>query len=156
MILEFLKGELNSKRFNGSLDNIINDLGLDSSIIFNGNIKNKKENLDRLNIMKKFRGYPDNGLFENFPKISEWKYLELDEKDIDNIYYIDYDYWNELSNGTSKPVEAAKVINSGREIEAIRRKPIRRELEGMVHFAGLVLLMALMVYVMIHDVQRIL
>ena len=66
--------------------------------------------------MKKFRGYPDNGLFENFPKISEWKYLELDEKDIDNIYYIDYDYWNELSNGTSKPVEAAKVINSGREI----------------------------------------
>ena len=109
MILEFLKGELNSKRFNGSLDNIINDLGLDSSIIFNGNIKNKKENLDRLNIMKKFRGYPDNGLFENFPKISEWKYLELDEKDIDNIYYIDYDYWNELSNGTSKPVEAAKV-----------------------------------------------
>ena len=113
MILEFLKGELNSKRFNGSLDNIINDLGLDSSIIFNGNIKNKKENLDRLNIMKKFRGYPDNGLFENFPKISEWKYLELDEKDIDNIYYIDYDYWNELSNGTSKPVEAAKVINSG-------------------------------------------
>lgn len=43
MILEFLKGELNSKRFNGSLDNIINDLGLDSSIIFNGNIKNKKK-----------------------------------------------------------------------------------------------------------------
>ena len=42
MILEFLKGELNSKRFNGSLDNIINDLGLDSSIIFNGNIKNKR------------------------------------------------------------------------------------------------------------------
>ena len=82
MILEFLKGELNSKRFNGSLDNIINDLGLDSSIIFNGNIKNKKENLDRLNIMKKFRGYPDNGLFENFPKISEWKYLELDENAI--------------------------------------------------------------------------
>lgn len=116
MILEFLKGKLNSKRFNGSLDNIINDLRLDSSIIFNGNIKNKKENLDRLNIMKKFRGYPDNGLFENFPKISEWKYLELDEKDIDNIYYIDYDYWNELSNGTSKPVEAAKVINSRREI----------------------------------------
>ena len=116
MILEFLKGKLNTKRFNESLDNIINDLRLDSSIIFNGNIKNKKENLDRLNIMKKFRGYPDNGLFENFPKISEWKYLELDEKDIDNIYYIDYDYWNELSNGTSKPVEAAKVINSGREI----------------------------------------
>ena len=50
MILEFLKGELNSKRFNGSLDNIINDLGLDSSIIFNGNIKNKKEVIAQLTI----------------------------------------------------------------------------------------------------------
>lgn len=40
-------------------------------------------------------------------------------------------------------------------IEAIRRKPIRRDLR--VWFTSrLVLLMALMVYVMIHDVQRIL
>ncbi|MDE7354333.1 MAG: hypothetical protein K2O06_14975, partial [Acetatifactor sp.] len=36
--------------------------------------------------------------------------------DIDNIYYIDYDYWNELSNGTSKPIEAVKMIQSGIEI----------------------------------------
>ncbi|MGN0313521.1 MAG: RIP metalloprotease RseP [Fusicatenibacter sp.] len=41
-------------------------------------------------------------------------------------------------------------------IEAIRRKPVKRDVEGMIHFAGLVLLMVLMVYVMIHDVQRIL
>ena len=45
------------------------------------------------------------------------------EKDIDNIYYIDYDYWNELSNGTSKPVEAAKVVNSGREIYNVSNQP---------------------------------
>ena len=36
MILEFLKGELNSKRFNEDLNNAINELGLDSSIILNG------------------------------------------------------------------------------------------------------------------------
>lgn len=90
--------------------------------------------------MKKFRGYPDNGLFENFPKISEWKYLELDEKDIDNIYYIDYDYWNELSNGTSKPVEAAKVINSGREIYNVSNQPflmvlsIRKQINFTYYF----------------------
>lgn len=33
MILEFLKGELNSKRFNEDLNNAINELGLDSNII---------------------------------------------------------------------------------------------------------------------------
>ena len=45
------------------------------------------------------------------------------EKDIDDIYYIDYDYWNELSNGTSKPVEAAKVINNGIEIYEVSNQP---------------------------------
>lgn len=123
MILEFLKGELNSKRFNEDLNNVINELGLDSSIILNGNIEDEQENNDRLKIMKKFRGYPDEELFERFPNIEEWKFLELNESDIDNIYYIDYDYWNELSNGTSKPVEAAKVIKSGKEIYEVSNQP---------------------------------
>ena len=47
MILEFLKGELNSKRFNEDLNNAINELGLDSSIILNGNIEDEQENNDR-------------------------------------------------------------------------------------------------------------
>ena len=115
MILEFLKGELNSKRFNEDLNNAINELGLDSSIILNGNIEDEQENNDRLKIMKKFRGYPDEELLKDF--------LELNESDIDNIYYIDYDYWNELSNGTSKPVEAAKVIKSGKEIYEVSNQP---------------------------------
>ena len=123
MILEFLKGELNLKRFNEDLNNAINELGLDLNIILNGNINDDQENIDRLKIMKKFRGYPDEELFERFPNIEEWKFLELNESDIDNIYYIDYDYWNELSNGTSKPVEAAKVIKSGKEIYEVSNQP---------------------------------
>ena len=40
-------------------------------------------------------------------------------------------------------------------IEAIRRKPINRRIEGMVHFAGLMLLMALMLVVMYNDILKI-
>ena len=40
-------------------------------------------------------------------------------------------------------------------IEAIRGKAIDREKEGMVHFAGLVLLMILMVVVMFQDITRL-
>ena len=40
-------------------------------------------------------------------------------------------------------------------VEAIRRKPINREIEVMVHFAGLMLLMALMVVVMYNDIMKI-
>lgn len=41
-------------------------------------------------------------------------------------------------------------------LEAIRRKPVNRQVEGMVHFAGLMFLMALMIVVMYHDIVRIL
>ena len=40
-------------------------------------------------------------------------------------------------------------------IEVIRGKPIAPEKEGMVHFAGLVVLMLLMVFVMYNDIMRI-
>ncbi len=41
-------------------------------------------------------------------------------------------------------------------IEAIRRKPINREIEGRIHFAGLMALMVLMVVVMYNDILKIL
>lgn len=41
-------------------------------------------------------------------------------------------------------------------IELIRRKPLNREMEGMIHFAGLMLLMLLMIVVMYQDIMRIL
>jgi regulator of sigma E protease len=39
--------------------------------------------------------------------------------------------------------------------EAVRRKPVPPEKEGMVHFVGLVLLMALGIFVAYHDIVRI-
>ncbi|HIY01676.1 MAG TPA: RIP metalloprotease RseP [Candidatus Blautia faecipullorum] len=40
-------------------------------------------------------------------------------------------------------------------VEAVRRKPVNREVEGMIHFAGLMLLMVLMIVVMYNDVLKI-
>ncbi len=40
-------------------------------------------------------------------------------------------------------------------IEAVRRKPISPEKEGMVHFVGFALLMVLMVFVMYNDIMRL-
>lgn len=40
-------------------------------------------------------------------------------------------------------------------IELIRRKPIDRDKEGMVHLAGMALLMALMVFVLFNDVRKL-
>jgi len=40
-------------------------------------------------------------------------------------------------------------------IEAVRRKKVNQEREGMVHLAGMMCLMALMVFIMFHDIQKI-
>ena len=41
-------------------------------------------------------------------------------------------------------------------VEAVRGKPVPPDKEGMVHFAGFVLLMVLMVVVMFNDISRLL
>ena len=40
-------------------------------------------------------------------------------------------------------------------IEAVRRKPVNRQVEGTIHFAGLMVLMVLMVVVMYNDLVKI-
>ena len=40
-------------------------------------------------------------------------------------------------------------------VEAIRRKPVPREKEGMVHFIGLILLFGLMIVITYHDIVRL-
>ena len=123
MILDFLKGELNSKRFNEQLIDIINNLNLKLNLVVDGDTSNSDENLLRLKIMKEYRGYPNKELFKNFPKIDNWSFVELASKDINKVFYIDYDYWNELSNNTSSPLEAAKNINNGIEIYDVSNQP---------------------------------
>ena len=123
MILDFLKAELNSNRFYEKLCKIIKKLNFNLNIIMHGDVTNKEENISRLKIMNKYRGYPNKELFENFPIIDKWSFVELSSKDINNMYYIDYDYWNELSNSTSSPVEAAKTIIDGKEIFGVSNQP---------------------------------
>ena len=41
MILEFLKGELNSNRFNEQLNEVLKELNISKDIIENGNAKKK-------------------------------------------------------------------------------------------------------------------
>ncbi len=40
-------------------------------------------------------------------------------------------------------------------VEVVRGKPVSPEKEGMVHFAGLVVLMVLMVFIMYNDIMRL-
>ena len=74
MILEFLKGELSSKRFSQNLFDILNELNINKDIITKGDINSKEQNIIRKQIIYIFRGYPNKELFNNFPKIEMKNY----------------------------------------------------------------------------------
>ena len=117
MIAVFLKGEIGSFRFG---EKIIKYLELDNQnrkIIDNPNIDNNEENKYRRNLFEKYRGYGSNKeLFENFPQDVAWKRAILEKADLQNIKYINYDYWVELSGGSRKVIDGARNVIGGVEI----------------------------------------
>ena len=116
MIYEFLKMEINSDRYREQIEDILNEMQVNRDIIIKGNIISEQENALRAEILKRFRGWRDEELFENFPLNIEWVWTEFEREDILKIIYIEYSYWNELSNYTGSPLEAAKYVLSGRTL----------------------------------------
>lgn len=117
MILEFLKAEYYSERFSECVKKVMRELSLDESIILSASLSNKDENDARKRLLGEFRGYGLNReLFENFPNHIQWNLCNFVSKDLSNIRYIDYSYWNELSLGTHSPLIAVKTILDGIEI----------------------------------------
>ena len=117
MILEFLKAEYRSERFSEQIKKAMEKLLLDESIILSADLNNTDENIARKRLLGEFRGYGLNReLFENFPNEIQWSLCNFVSDDLNNIRYIDYSYWNELSKGTHSPLEAAQTITNGIEI----------------------------------------
>lgn len=117
MISEFLKAEYRSERFSEQIKKAMKELLLDESIILSADLNDAKENISRKKLLGEFRGYGlDRELFEDFPKEIQWSLCNFMSDDLDFIRYIDYSYWNELSQGTHSPLVAAQTILNGVEI----------------------------------------
>lgn len=117
MIAEFLKAEYRSERFSEQIKEDMSALSLNENIILSANLNNADENNERKKLLGEFRGYGLNReLFERFPTEITWSLCNFVNGDLKNIRYIDYSYWNELSQGTSSPLTAAQTILNGIEI----------------------------------------
>jgi len=117
MIYEFLKMEITSNRYTGQIKSILDELHIPMEIITNGDILSQRENAVRAEILNRFRGYSRNeALFTNYPANVHWVWAIFGNDDIGKIKYIEYSYWNELSNYTGSPLEAAKMIGAGKMI----------------------------------------
>lgn len=108
-VLEWLKAELNSARFSEDLRAAITDLGCDEGIITEADINNEQENEIRWRILKAYRTWLDRN-FDDY----DWQEVELSRDEVSRLNYIDYSYWNELSDGTRKVGQAAMNIAAGK------------------------------------------
>lgn len=116
MIAIFLKGELNSERFDKPILNALKSYKIDRDIVDNYDLKNEEENKLRKKILADARGYNNKLLFDGFPKDVKWVRAELTREDIKNIKYIRYSYWLEISKGSRRVEDVIKTIQSGEEI----------------------------------------
>ena len=113
-VAEFLKAEINSKRFGKP---IIEDLKEHSKeIILNPNLKNEEENKFRKKLLGKVRGWNNKFIFEKFPNDIQWFKVIIKKQELEKVKYIKHDYWDKISDNTRLPIQAVKKINKGIEI----------------------------------------
>lgn len=115
MILSYLQAEFASERFSEQIVSTLNSLGLTSELINMPDLSDEVQNQQRRIVLGAYRGYGQNAhLFERFPQDIVWRLCRFSEDDLACIRYIDYSYWNELSAGTHRPMDAAETIRKGK------------------------------------------
>lgn len=115
MVASFLKAELTSPRFADELRQVVQKHGVAGSIIANPNLQDATENEQRAEILGDYRGYKQNHeIFTDFPNNLSWYRAELDRDEIGGLRYVDYSYWNELTDNTHLVKDAVKNIQQGK------------------------------------------
>lgn len=128
-VLNFLRGEIESRRFSEKLYDILRKNEVSDDVVMNADLNNIEQNKIRKQLLGEFRGYGKNlELFENFPVIKSYKFAVANEEDLEKIKYINYSYWDKLSKGTFSPLVAAESIKEGMVVYNVSNEPF---LEGI-------------------------
>ncbi|MBX4149165.1 hypothetical protein [Paenibacillus lautus] len=118
VIAEFLFAEVNSDRFKEGILHALGDRDL--NLLIKPNLNHQAENQIRRDILGQTRGFGRNtDLFENFPTEVKWYKAFFEKQDLNEVMYINYSYWNELSSNTRLPLQASKNIMNQIEVFGI-------------------------------------
>lgn len=111
VVLEWLKAGLYSDRFSEDLRATLQSLGCTEKIITSAQLTDENENQMRWQILKTYRNWLDRN-FHNY----NWTLVTLSREEVCNLHYIDYSYWNELSDNTRKVGQAAQNVANGKVV----------------------------------------
>ncbi|MGB1289241.1 MAG: hypothetical protein ACPG7F_22085 [Aggregatilineales bacterium] len=118
MIALFLQSEWHSpKRWQPVIHDYLESHHLDSEIITSPDTENPAENAKRLAIFDSYRHYTARiDLFEGFPQDVKWHHGTITLNNLRQVQYIDYSYWNKLSDGTRLAMNAVANIWADKRI----------------------------------------
>ena len=117
MIAVYLQTEVNSTRFRADIEAYMQQERIDPRILHMPDWRNAQENALRRAILGVHRGYGRNeGYFMGFPTDVRWERVTLTRAELEQVRYIDYDYWVELSGGTRLAIDGAKNALAGKVV----------------------------------------
>lgn len=116
MISEFLRAEINSSRFGRRITENLKVDGKNRKIVTKPNLNDNLENKYRRKLLDKVRGFARRTrIFQNFPRKMKWFRALISKKELTEIKYINYSYWNELTDGTRLPKNASVNVKKKRQ-----------------------------------------
>jgi hypothetical protein len=117
MIATFLYAELQSPRFRKKVEQYMQQYAVDRRLIQVPDLQNGQENAARRALLGEYRDYGQGwGYFEGFPQQVRWERVGLTRQEVEQVRYIEYDYWVELSGGTRMAVDGGRRALAGYDI----------------------------------------
>lgn len=114
VVAEFLRCEMESPRFGPRVRARLAEDGHDERIIERPDTSNPEDNAYRVALLHGYRGVGGSApLLEGLPDDIDWVRVALTSAELGRVRYIDYPYWNELSDGSRSPARAAERIRAG-------------------------------------------
>ena len=133
VVAAFLRGELDSPRYDKRLLELLHADDVDVSILRTPNLEDPAECAYRETLLDRHRAWRRRkGLFDGFPYWVAWSRVALMPEEVLAIRYINWDWWLRISGGTRRPVEAAARIrqNEVAGVSAEEHEPIAAGLQA--------------------------
>src|SRR5713226_458315 len=117
MIAAFLYAEFQSPRFRKKVETYMQKYAIDRRLIEEPDLQDDQENAARRVLLGEYRGYSQRwGYFEGFPQQLRWERVGLTRQEVEQVKYIEYDYWVELSGGTRRAVDGGRRALAGHDV----------------------------------------
>jgi hypothetical protein len=134
MVAAFLKAEFFSPRFSADLRETMRSFSAEEVVITHPDITDVTENELRARLLGEHRGYQqDREMFDGVPGSLSWYEAELARQEIGNLRYVDYSYWNELTDNTHLVRDGVKNIQKGRIVFGVAHDRFWAVTERIVH-----------------------